>query len=74
MHSLAYQQSTGLEQRPLISIYQSVPRNNRKLTRIREAVKAWQKATPGQSQVHISQLVAKELAGARREGVVTGRF
>ncbi|EPL4030090.1 toxin YdaT domain-containing protein [Enterobacter hormaechei] len=60
MHSLAYQQSTGLEQRPLISIYQSVPRNNRKLTRIREAVKAWQKATPGQSQVHISQLVAKE--------------
>ena len=63
MHSLAYQQSTGLEQRPLISIYQSVPRNNRKLTRIREAVKAWQKATPGQSQVHISQLVAKEWKG-----------
>lgn len=60
MHSLAYQQSTGLEQRPLISIYQSVPRNNRKLTRVREAVRAWQKATPGQAQVHISQLVAKE--------------
>jgi len=44
----------------MISINQSVPRNNSKLTRIREAVRAWQKATPGQAQVHISQLVAKE--------------
>lgn len=70
MHSLAYQQSTGLEQRPLISIYQSVPRNNRKLTRIREAVKAWQKATPGQSQVHISQLVAKEWLARGGKGLL----
>ena len=70
MHSLAYQQSTGLEQRPLISIYQSVPRNNRKLIRIREAVKAWQKATPGQSQVHISQLVAKEWLARGGKGLL----
>ena len=69
MHSLAYQQSTGLEQRPLISIYQSVPRNNRKLTRIREAVKA-AKATPGQSQVHISQLVAKEWLARGGKGLL----
>lgn len=70
MHSLAYQQSSGLEQRPLISIYQSVPRNNRKLIRIREAVKAWQKATPGQSQVHISQLVAKEWLARGGKGLL----
>lgn len=60
MQSLAYQHNTGTEPSPLISIYQGVPRNNSKLTRIREAVRAWQKATPGQAQVHISQLVAKE--------------
>ncbi|EDR4480374.1 toxin YdaT domain-containing protein [Citrobacter freundii] len=60
MQSLTYQQYTGTETTPLISIYQGVPRNNSKLTRIREAVRAWNKATPGQAQVHISQLVAKE--------------
>ncbi|MGU3413742.1 hypothetical protein ACLBW0_08510 [Enterobacteriaceae bacterium C34A] len=60
MQSLAYQQSNGFQPGPLISIYQGVPRNNSKLTRIREAVKAWHKATPGTAQVHISQLVAKE--------------
>lgn len=70
MQSLTYQQSTGIESRPLIPIYQSVPRNNRKLTRIREAVKAWQKATPGQAQVHISQLVAKEWLARGGKGLL----
>lgn len=73
MHSLAYQQSTGLEQRPLISIYQSVPRNNRKLTRIREAVKAGKSYAGPVSGSHFSA-GCERAAGARREGVVTGRF
>lgn len=60
MHSLTYHENNGFTANPMISINQSVPRNNSKLTRIREAVRAWQKATPGQAQVHISQLVAKE--------------
>lgn len=60
MHSLAYHENNGFTANPMISINQSVPRNNSKLTRIREAVRSWQKATPGQAQVHISQLVAKE--------------
>lgn len=60
MHSLAYQHNTGFMASPMISINQSVPRNTSKLTRIREAVRAWQKATPGKAQIHISQLVAKE--------------
>lgn len=60
MHSLAYHENNGFTANPMISINQSVPRNNSKLTRIREAVRAWKKATPGQAQVHISQLVAKE--------------
>lgn len=70
MQSLTYQQSTGIESRPVIPAYQSVPRNNRKLTRIREAVKAWQKATPGQAQVHISQLVAKEWLARGGKGLL----
>lgn len=60
MHSLAYQENTGFTANPMISNYQGVPRNTSKLNRIREAVRAWQRATPGQAQVHISQLVAKE--------------
>ncbi|CAH6636028.1 toxin YdaT family protein [Enterobacter hormaechei] len=60
MHSLTYHENNGFTASPMISVNQSVPRNNSKLTRIREAVRAWQKATPGQAQVHISQLVAKE--------------
>lgn len=60
MQSLTFQQSTGFSTSPVISNYQSVPRNNSKLTRVREAVRAWQKSTPGQAQAHISQLVAKE--------------
>ncbi|ELK1247700.1 TPA: hypothetical protein MNC23_002264 [Citrobacter freundii] len=60
MHSLTYQENNGFTASPLISNYQGVPRNTNKLNRIREAVRAWQRATPGQAQVHISQLVAKE--------------
>ena len=45
---------------PLRSNYQGVPRNNCKLNHIREAVKAWNRATPGPAQLHISQLVAEE--------------
>nr|DAO74743.1 MAG TPA: putative bacterial toxin [Caudoviricetes sp.] len=60
MHSLAYQENNGFTANPMISNYQGVPRNTSKLTRIREAVRAWQRATPGRAQVHISQLVAKE--------------
>lgn len=60
MHSLAYQQNSGFQTSQLISAYQEVPRNNGKLIRIREAVIAWQKATPGKAQVYISQLVAAE--------------
>ena len=60
MQSLTFYQDTGSPAQAVISNYQSVTRNTSKLTRIREAVKAWQKATPGQAQIHISQLVAKE--------------
>lgn len=60
MQSLSFQQNTRLCGAPVIPSYQDVPRNNSKLTRVREAVRAWQKATPGTAQVHISQLVAKE--------------
>lgn len=45
---------------PLRSNYQGVRRNNCKLNHIREAVKAWNRATPSSAQLHISQLVAKE--------------
>lgn len=60
MQSLTFHQDTGASQQAVISDYQGVPRNTSKLIRIREAVKAWQKATPGQAQIYISQLVAKE--------------
>lgn len=60
MQSLIYQQNTRAETNPLISIYQGAPRNTSKLTRIRDAVRAWNKATPGAAQDHISQLVASE--------------
>lgn len=60
MQSLTFYQDTGSPALAVISNYQSVTRNTSKLTRIREAVRAWQKATPGQAQIHISQLVAKE--------------
>ncbi|MET6553601.1 toxin YdaT family protein [Citrobacter farmeri] len=60
MHSISLQQTTGFQQGVLISNYQSVPRNNSKLTRIRDAVRAWNKATPGAAQDYISQLVAQE--------------
>ncbi|ROU10779.1 hypothetical protein EB837_20530 [Kluyvera ascorbata] len=60
MQSLTFYQDTGSPAQAVISNYQSITRNTSKLTRFREAVKAWQKATPGQAQIHISQLVAKE--------------
>ncbi len=60
MQALSFHQDTGAPQQAVITNYQSVTRNTSKLTRIREAVRAWQKATPGQAQIHISQLVAKE--------------
>ena len=53
-------QTNNSPAQPLIPEYQSVPRNTRKLARIREAVRAWNKATPGAAQDHISQLIAKE--------------
>ncbi|HHU4710687.1 TPA: hypothetical protein ACUE5B_003575 [Escherichia coli] len=70
MHSLAYQHNTGFMASPMISINQSVPRNTSKLTRIREAVRAWQKATPGKAQIHISQLVAKEWLARGGKGLL----
>lgn len=62
MHSqaLTLQKSKATSPAPLKSNYQDVPRNTCKLNRIREAVKAWNRATPGAAQLHISQLVAKE--------------
>ncbi|WP_024551867.1 toxin YdaT family protein [Franconibacter helveticus 513] len=60
MQTLSFQNDNRPSSAPLIANYQGVPRNNSKLTRIREAVKAWNKATPGAAQNHISQLVAKE--------------
>ncbi|MEZ2586185.1 toxin YdaT family protein [Kluyvera intermedia] len=60
MHTIHLNQDTGVPAQAVISNYQSVPRNNSKLIRIREAVKAWQKATPGQAQIYISKLIAKE--------------
>lgn len=60
MQTLSFHDDTRGLSAPLISNYQGVPRNNCKLNRIREAVKAWNRATPGSAQLHISQLVAKE--------------
>lgn len=40
--------------------YQELPRRSCKLSNIREAVKAWNRATPGDAQNYISQLVARE--------------
>lgn len=60
MQRLSFHDDTRGLSAPVISNYQDVPRNNCKLTRIREAVKAWNLATPGAAQLHISQLVAKE--------------
>lgn len=60
MQILTFQQSNGNNADPLRSNYQGVPRNNCKLKNIREAVKAWNRATPGPAQMHISQLVAEE--------------
>lgn len=70
MHSLAYQENNGFTANPMISNYQGVPRNTSKLTRIREAVRAWQRATPGRAQVHISQLVAKEWLARGGKGLL----
>ncbi|PHH04079.1 Protein of uncharacterised function (DUF1019) [Leclercia adecarboxylata] len=44
----------------VISKYQGLPRKSCELSNIREAVKAWNRATPGDAQNYISQLVAKE--------------
>ena len=44
---------------PVISKYQELSRQSAKLSNIRAAVKAWNKATPGNAQNYISQLVAK---------------
>ncbi|WP_176917933.1 toxin YdaT family protein [Superficieibacter sp. 1612_C1] len=60
MQTLTFHDDTKERSSPVISNYQGVPRNNCKLNRIREAVKAWNRATPGAAQLHISQIVAKE--------------
>lgn len=60
MQTSSFHDDTRVLSAPVISNYQGVPRNNCKLNRIREAVKAWNRATPGAAQLHISQLVAKE--------------
>lgn len=60
MQTLSFHDDTKGLSAPVISNYQGVPRNNCKVNRIREAVKAWNRATPGAAQLHISQLVAKE--------------
>ena len=50
MHSLTYHENNGFTANPMISINQSVPRNNSKLTRIRGCSRPAE-ATPGQAQV-----------------------
>lgn len=70
MQSLTYQQSTSLYRPSLISKSQEANRETKKLMLIRDAVRAWQKATPGQSQVHISQLVAKEWLSRGGKGLL----
>lgn len=60
MQTLGFHDDSRGLSAPLSSNYQGVPRNNGKLNHIREAVKAWNRATPGSAQLHISQLVAKE--------------
>lgn len=70
MQSLTYQQSTNLYRPCLISKSQEVNKETKQLMHIREAVRAWQKSTPGQSQVHISQLVAKEWLSRGGKGLL----
>ncbi|MFY9993592.1 MAG: hypothetical protein WAK61_01190 [Leclercia sp.] len=54
----------------VISKYQALPRQSCKLSNIREAVKAWNKATPGDAQNYISQLVAKEWFASGGRGLL----
>lgn len=54
----------------VISKYQKLPRRLCKLSNIREAVKAWNKATPGDAQNYISQLVAKEWFASGGRGLL----
>lgn len=70
MQSITFHQDTGMPQQAVISNYQGVPRNTSKLVRIREAVRAWQKATPGQAQIYISQLVAEEWVARGGRGLL----
>ena len=54
----------------VISKYQELPRQSCKLSNIREAVKAWNRATPGDAQNYISQLVAKEWFASGGRGLL----
>ncbi len=52
------------------SKYQELPRKSCRLLNIREAVKAWNRATPGDAQNYISQLVAKEWFASGGRGLL----
>ena len=52
------------------SKYQELPRKSCRLSNIREAVKAWNRATPGDAQNYISQLVAKEWFASGGRGLL----
>ncbi|MCU6669952.1 toxin YdaT domain-containing protein [Enterobacteriaceae bacterium H4N4] len=54
----------------VISKYQELSRQSAKLSNIREAVKAWNRATPGDAQNYISQLVAKEWMATGGRGLL----
>ncbi|MGI6901232.1 hypothetical protein [Leclercia adecarboxylata] len=62
--------SSSLTAGLVISKYQELPRKSCKLSNIREAVKAWNRATPGDAQNYISQLVAKEWFSSGGRGLL----
>lgn len=70
MQTHSYQDGSSGQTPALISIYQKAPRNSSKLTHIRAAVRAWNKATPGAAQNHISQLVAEEWFARGGRGIL----
>lgn len=70
MQTRKHNHSSSLAAGLVISKYQELPRKSCKLSNIREAVKAWNRATPGDAQNYISQLVAKEWVARGGRGLL----
>lgn len=70
MQTLIFNHDSSPAPGRVTSKYQELPRQSCKLSNIREAVKAWNRATPGDAQNYISQLVAKEWFASGGRGLL----